>query len=242
MSYTKGVSPHGHKLYQALLTHGPLTAAEIGSKLNIYANAVYRLTNYLTQVGLVREQLTTPKRFAAVPLAQGQENYFTFQRNKFKNLFPKAFKMYAELPQNHDIAFIHGRDVIFQKLAEDLDVAKKEANFIVLGLPIGVSPELMLAQRNAVKRGIPIKIIVQEHSETNQQTLASWGEIGLTIRLGKPLGFHLLLIDTNISYLMYYDTEDKTKRYAVRIVHPGINKELQIIFTKKWHEAKPFRH
>jgi len=142
-------------------------------------------------------------------------------------------------PPEHKISFIFGREEIFQKVADDLNEAKKEAKFIVLGLPIGISPELLLTQKNAVGRGVPVQIIVQEYTKENQKTLRSWKMQGLDVRHGKPIGFHLLLIDEAISYLMYYDPQEKTKRYAVRIVHPAINSELRALFNTHWRMAKP---
>lgn len=240
-TYTKGVSPYGGKIYALLTQKGSLTAREIANSLNIYPNAVYRIAHYLKDVGMIEVISTTPFTLRALPVNDAQGNYLSFQQTQLRNLLGNLVTQTdstSKQSDNYQISFIQGREEIFARCAQDLKTAKQRAKFIVLGLPIGVSPELMLEQRNAAKRGVQMQIIAQEYSEENIETLKSWQVQGLDVRHGKLIGFHLLLIDEAISYLMYYEPKDKTKRYAVRIVHQAINKQLQKIFAEQWRKAK----
>lgn len=238
-SYTKGISPQARKLYYILLSKGDLDVNRISKELGTLPTATYRLANYLLDVGLIEVVSRHPAVFHAVPVTEGKNSYLTYQRNQLNILFSGlSNRATVENSEAYHIASLEGREPIFAHVAEDLKTAIKKAKFIVLGLPIGVSPELLLEQRNAVARGVPVHIIVQEYTSENKETLRSWQMQGLTVRVGTPVGFHLLLIDDAISYLMYYEDKDKTKRYAVRIVHKAIHTELEKIFDAHWKKAK----
>ena len=240
LNYTKGVSPQGREIYSFLQKRGALTAQKLATLLHVHPSAIYRLARYLVSIGLIQETSGRPIYFRSLPTPEAKENYLVYQKGRVENIFSGLpANLSLKTTENYHISFIQERDAIFSRVAEDLRTAKKEAHFIVLGLPIGVSPELMLEQKNAVERGVSVKIIVQEVGEENKETITSWQKQGLTLHQGKPIGFHLLLIDDIISYLMYFDREDKTKRYAVRIVHSAINHNLQIIFDQHWKHSKP---
>lgn len=240
LNYAKGISPQGREIYSFLQKRGTLTARKLATLLRVHPSAIYRLARYLISIGLIEEISGRPIYFRALPSPEAKENYFAHQKDKVENIFSDLpVNTLIETTGSYHISFIQERETIFAKVAEDLRMAQKEAHFIVLGLPVGVSPELMLEQNNAVRRGVPVKIIVQEVGEENNETISSWQKQGLSVRQGKAIGFHLLLIDDTISYLMYYDQKDKTKRYAVRILHPAINRELQTIFAEHWKKSRP---
>ncbi|MEK7074032.1 MAG: helix-turn-helix domain-containing protein [Patescibacteria group bacterium] len=233
------MSPQARKLYHILLSQGNLDVNRMSKELKILPPAVYRLARYLLDVGLIEAVSRHPAVFHAVPVSEGQDSYLAHQRSQLNMLFSGLpNRAPVESSEAYHIAFLEGREPIFARVAEDLQIAAKGAKFIVLGLPIGVSQELLLEQRNAVARGVPVYIIVQEYTPENQETIRSWQTQGLTVRVGTPVGFHLLLVDDTISYLMYYEEIDKTKRYAVRIVHKAIHAEFEKIFDSHWKKAK----
>lgn len=241
LDYAKGLSPQGRKIYSFLQKGGTLTARKLATLLQVHPSAIYRLARYLVSIGLIKEIPGRPIYFRALPSLEAKGNYFAHQKDRIENIFSDLpVNSLLKITENYQISFIQEREAVFARVAEDLKTAKKKAHFIVLGLPIGVSPELMLEQKNAAQRGVPVKIIVQEVSDENKETISSWKKQGLLVRGGHPIGFHLLLIDDSISYLMYYDQIDKTKRYAVRILHSAINSEMQVIFKEHWKKSVPF--
>ncbi|MBI4008664.1 hypothetical protein HY357_00350 [Candidatus Roizmanbacteria bacterium] len=240
--YSTGLSKQAIDLYKILSQKGALTALQIGRFLDIHQHAVYRLADHLKQIGMVEEIPGRPKLFRVKNISQSRENYLSYQRSWFDEIMRGIKERNIEININKtnefQISFIQEREQIFEQCAIDLQNANRKANFIVLGLKTGISPELLLEQKNAVERGVPVNIIVQEYSAENKIVLQAWKQAGLNVRYGKPIGFHLLLIDDTISYLMTYDPQDKLKRYATRIVHRPINQQLQLIFEKYWKEAK----
>lgn len=236
-----GISPQAIKVYRLLLKKKELTAKEIGHSLNIFPNAVYRLMDELEKVGFLEKKNLYPKRFRVRSLNEAWDNFFLFSKNKFDKMFSdinveeeKKEDYYKEF----SISFITKREALFDQFIEDLSHTKKEAKFIVLGLSIGISPELLLAEKQAIEKGIKIKEIIQEYTEENQKTIESWLKIGVNLRIGNPIGFHLLLFDDTISYIVLYQPKNKIVRYGVRIIHKGINYQLQDIFNKCWGKAK----
>lgn len=242
MKYAKGISPQGRKLYQLLNKVGPMDAKRIAEELKLHQSAIYRLAYCLVDLGLVEQINRRPAIFQALSSQEGRDNYLAYQQEQIGQLLAGVSQKKSKiLLENYNFSFIQGREEIFDQVSRDLKEAKEKAHFIVLGLPMGVSPELLLEQRNAVARGVPIKIVIQEFGQENLETLRSWQKQGLELRLGKPIGFHLLLIDRNISYLMYFDQADKTKRYAVRIIHQAINEQMQKVFSDHWRKAKSLK-
>ena len=240
LMYSKGISPDAHKFYALLGSKGAMTIHEISSKMHKLPTAIYRLAYYLIDLGLITKTNKRPITFQALPSLEGQENYFAYQKGKVDDLFSLVSSVKTDFStEKYEFSFIQGRNNIFNRVTDDLKKAKNEAHFIVLGLPIGISPDLLLEQKKAVERGIPVKIVIQELNLNNRNTLESWQKQGLELRLGQSIGFHLLLIDDLISYLMSYDSQDKIKRCAVRIFHKQINIQLQKIFLTIWKKAKP---
>lgn len=78
-----------------------------------------------------------------------------------------------------------------------------------------------------------------DNKEENRNVLMSYKYIGIDVRYGKFPGWHLFLIDDDIVYISMFDKENKALQTGVRLVHKGINRELQGIFEKYWSEAVP---
>ncbi len=240
--YTIGLSKQASDLYKILSQKGALTALQIGRFLDIHQHAVYRLADHLIQIGMVEEITARPKLFRAKNISQSRENYLSSQRSWFDEVMSgikiRSIKTNINKTNEFQISFIQGREQFFEQCARDLRSATQKANFIILGLKTGISPELLLEEKNAVERGVPVNIIAQEYNPENKIVLRAWRQAGLNVKYGKSIGFHLVLIDNTISYLMTYDPQDKLKRYAVRIIHQPINQQLQLIFHKHWKVAK----
>ena len=242
--YSYGLPPQGIQIYKLLLNNRPLNATEIGLKLKIKPQAVYRVVDHLSNLGLVKELFGRPKTFEAINRSQARDLYANSQKTYFDSLVPNLLENSKLKNSLHieeslfSVAFIEGRNEIFEKITEDINRATDECKFIVLGLAVGISQDLLLAQKEAVDRGIPIKIIVQEFSKKNEVVLRSWIRAGMKLRLGNAINFHLLLIDNTISYLMTFNPDNKIKRSAVRIVHKSINMEFQGLFNYHWKESK----
>ncbi|MBI2611810.1 hypothetical protein HYW54_03640 [Candidatus Gottesmanbacteria bacterium] len=241
--YDVGLSSQAIEVYKLLLQRGILSASEIARELGVQRTAIYRLATHLMSIGMITEVSAWPKRFRANSLSNSEDRYLNYQRTWFSSTFQgiQDITKSKKVDLSFSLSFIEGREEIFQKIAEDLRKAEKWAKFIVLGLPQGISPELLFEQKNAVERDVPVKIIVQEYSFENNIVLLSWEKAGLDVRFGKKIGFHLLLIDNSITYLMTYEKENKLKRSAVRIMHAEINKQLQKIFDDYWRDAKKIK-
>jgi hypothetical protein len=65
--------------------------------------------------------------------------------------------------------------------------------------------------------------------------------MGVQVRHGTYLGWHLFLIDNDHTYIVMFDPENKVIQTGTFLVHRGINQELQGIFEKYWDEADTLR-
>lgn len=66
------MSPQAQKLYHILLTvNASLSTRQLGVRLHVVTNSVYRLTDELIQIGLINRTGQRPYLFSAKPANQG---------------------------------------------------------------------------------------------------------------------------------------------------------------------------
>lgn len=240
--YKIGLSKQAIDVYQLLLDQGSFSATDIGKRLKLAPTAVYRLVDHLIFLGIITASATRPALYSAKDPSLAREQYIAAQRAWFTDSVVGNFmisQMSQTSEQMTDAAFITGRNAIFSRITKDYHMVKRSIIMIILGLSEGISPELLLAQKDAVEKGVRCKIIVQEYRAENRDTITSWIQNGAVVRHGKPIGFHMVILDDRISYLMWYDEHDRSKRTAVRFVHAGIAKQLQAVFDGFWRDAIP---
>lgn len=243
--YKIGLSKQAIGVYRILLSQGSLSATDIGKRLSLAPTAVYRLVDHLVFMGIITEDTNRPVKYSAKDPSFAREKYIAAQRAWFTDSVvgdSVVLLQDSHLPeQMTDAAFITGRNAIFSRITKDYHMVKRSINMIILGLSEGISPELLLAQKDVVEKGVRCKIIVQEYRAENRNTITSWIQNGAVIRHGKPIGFHMVILDDCISYLMWYDEHDRYKRTAVRFVHKGIAKQLQSVFDGCWRDSTLIR-
>lgn len=242
--YHIGLSKQAIAVYRLLVSDGTLSVIEIGKRLHIAPTGVYRLVEHLHAMGIVTENGSRPARYSANDPVTARDQYIQAQQAWFDDLglgHATALRNGAAGEQLMGASFISGRSDIFARIAMDYPTVTQTAHMAILGLSEGISPELLYVQKVAVERGVQCRIVVQEYAPENKDTLLSWTKNGATIRLGKSIGFHLIIFDNHISYLMWYDEHNRYKRTAVRFTHPGIARALQAVFETHWRTAVPIR-
>lgn len=241
--YSMGLSKQAILVYKLLIGSQPLSAKEIGEKLNITPHSVYRLLRHLEKSGLVDQIDSFPLKYQAKRINEGVDNYLMRQRRWFSNIFNEMVEkgITFEKPKElkFDVKFIQNRDEHWDLMIKDINQVRFAIKYITYALPMDVPNEWIYAHLQAIKRGIDLKINALEHTKENHNLLMSYKHIGAQIKHGKSPGWHLYLFDDDIAYITMIDSGNKIVQTGVRFVHRGINRELQDIFNKYWQVAHP---
>lgn len=239
--YKTPFSGQAGRLYKIILKNKLLGAKELAQKMNITTQSIYSLTNYLIEQGFIESVADYPVKFRPVSIDDARRNFLMNQSDRLTSLLSNIhpnFSAQKNSPQEiYDLSFFKTRDEHIEILYRDIKNAQKSIKHSILVLPVGIPPELMLEFAGAVKRGVELKIIAQEYGAENLSVLNSYKHIGALLKHEKSMNWHLFLIDYHISYISMYNPENKISQTGARFVHPGINRELNMIFEKYWTEA-----
>lgn len=226
------------KIYKLLLAKNkPLTAYQIAEKFNIFPNAVYRDIYKLEKYNLVQKSPTRPMRFNALQPKEGLETFLLSHRNWFSESFVgNSLTSNYQSDPSLDLSFIRDRNDSVYRSTQDLKQAKVQVLQIVSGLELPA--DTMLEIKNAIDRGVTIKIIVQTLSENNRELLENWKRLGVKLKSTKSISSRLILIDNHITYLMSYNPDQESENIGIRFNYRPITTLMQEIFEKRWQSAK----
>jgi sugar-specific transcriptional regulator TrmB len=135
-----------------------------------------------------------------------------------------------------DINLIYGAENIYEESAKLLDTTKQEMLVISIGEPI--TPNLLLAVKNAKGRGVTIKMIVHKCDEENRMVLENFKKNGYIIRHFPGWGFHMAIYDREKTLLIINNPENTSERAAMLINSEGLSGALSDYFHSTWKKAK----
>jgi sugar-specific transcriptional regulator TrmB len=226
--------PQARAAYKLLLAENGLTANQIGKKLGIFPNAVYRSLETLKKFGCVTEQDIYPAIYIAVAPPEAVERFLLLSREGFLSTFSKSEQAQTE---ELKINFIKDRDALLKKYVVDAKTATREIGLIISGheLPNDVYFENL----KAIRRGVKIKIIVQRYDQANKSVINSWQECGVEVRYLEAVNVRLVVIDHKIVHLLSYDQKEGLSGLGVKVDYPPFAEMLSNVFDNKWQEAQP---
>ncbi len=115
-------SPQAVKIYSLLEKSGPMSARDIGTKLKIFPNAIYREIRKLLALGFVTEVFSYPLKFQAKPPTEAVAFYSSIIRQNFFQMLGHANSKDSEL----NIAFFQTRKDLLKLFGKDSAKAKKQ--------------------------------------------------------------------------------------------------------------------
>ena len=206
-----GLSNSQTKVYLSLIRTSNATIKEIASLSGIARQDIYRLTKELTEKGLLKTELTIPKKFEAIPLSDGinilqkemtkklletqkmTKKFLKRYENKqvLRNNIKKEFSL-SIIPQKDAMQFIINQ-IKVAKQSIDMITSSNKARFIIWNAKEHI--------KNALHRKVKFRIVFDKPS--NQKQLLS--EIK---SLKNPL-FKIKLVNFSPSTaLAIYDDKD----------------------------------
>jgi hypothetical protein len=117
-----------------------------------------------------------------------------------------------------------------------LNKAKKEVLIISIGEQI--PEEIVLGNRDAIARGVQVKMICHRYNQENKQLLESWQKMGWQIRHYPDWGFHLVVTDGINSILSVNNPKNTSERTGLEFFSSGLSRALRDYFYSVWKKAK----
>src|SRR5437868_7115336 len=184
-------SPQAADIYRLLQDKNSLSAKEIANELHIFPNAVYRAVKQLLISGFIQEESIYPVKYGITSKSNALDLYTNAFRKQFQQTFPGTLK--NEKAKPIDMSFVNGRDDLQEKTNNDVDNAKNTVDFIVSGLE--VRAETILIYKNAIDRGVTIRVLVQRLDDTSEEMFRNWKRIGLKVKYYPNMEARTFLID-----------------------------------------------
>lgn len=85
-------------------------------------------------------------------------------------------------------------------------------------------------------KGVDIRRILHEQSQTNSKQIESWKEIGAQVRYLPD--YKMLIIDRRIVYITSYDSKNNSSGFGVRFGYEPLALQMSSVFEQNWQKAK----
>jgi sugar-specific transcriptional regulator TrmB len=235
-AFTKLLPPQAANIYRLLKKRKELSAKDIGERLGIVPNSVYRNMRQLIQLGFVEELRGRPVRYSAKSDNDALDAYTAVVRQSFQQIFSAQAPVHTSASNLLPLTFIHSKKERHELNYKDIARAKKSINLIASGLE--VPAEMILSLKRAIDRGVRVRIIVQNWDEIKAHMFQSWQRIGVEVRYYPKIEARIHLFDSKIVYLVSYTTGDNKEGIGVRFAYAPCARLLDEVFEKRWKKAK----
>jgi len=233
-----GFSAHEALVYKLLLKEGSMDVKKIAKSANVLPNALYRLLLKLQNKGLITVSGSRPALYKAITPSIALDNYITnkiHELESFRSVTTNRLQITKKDSQTR-IDLIKDAHDFFLEYARAANQTKEE--ILIISIGESVPEEVMLANRDAIQRGVTIRFIVHKLDQDNRDLLLSWRKMGLLIRYFPDWGFHLVVFDNTISLLSINNPDRTSERIALMIYSRGLSKAYADYFNSTWNKAK----
>lgn len=215
-----------------------MTAKDIGKKLSIFPNAVYRAAKQLLELGMVEEVRQYPIKYRAKKSDEVIELYSSMIRQNFQEVFGFGGRRTA-LPNSLQLKFIRTRKELFENVTRDVQQAKSSADLIVSGFE--VPAEIILSYKRAIERGVGIRILVQRLDEISEKMFQNWQKMGVEVKYYPNMEARIIIIDQSIVYFTSYSLKAKQEAIGIRFAHVPYAKLMDEVFEQRWNMAREIK-
>jgi len=229
-----GLTKDAIRLYFYLLSNKQKTMVEASLHLNNYTSANYRLAYKLKELGLIHVTIGRPMRFAAYPLNTGLMASKNMQEKKLQKVIKS---LNTNNTDSHLAEIIIGRKALYDRY-EDLAKSAQE-EILVYSIGIAYSESLFKTQKDAIKRGVSIRHIVQRLKSDNYHIINKWVHLGVRVRHSADAGgFHLMLFDRKQVLVTFSDPKDTDNRISILTDQSTAVKLFLAQFQTIWGQSK----
>lgn len=225
----KILSPQALKVYQEVSKSSPVTAKTISNRLKIFPNAVYREIDKLESFGLVSATGTHPAKFQN----RKSEESLGFLTDLVRQSLLINQK---DSDETLNLDFIQNRNELLNLTNKDTKHAKESLNILVSGHE--VPTETILGQKQAVDRGVRVRILIQDLSASVRERVRAWKKMGIEVRYLKYMQARILIFDGKIVYFTSYSESKNHEAVGMRFEYEPYARLMDELFEQKWLQAR----
>jgi sugar-specific transcriptional regulator TrmB len=233
-----GLTKQEARIYQILVEEGPMNAIQLSQKIKILPNAVYRLINKLQEKNFVTTTEKGRRTFKAIPPTIAVKAYSNNKILEIEKLKDQAIENLIKgktKTTETQVNFINSRQEIFNQSIVMIKQAKKE--ILIISIGESIPDELILTNRDALNRGVAVKMIAHKYDAGNEQLLKSWIKMGWQVRHYPDWGFHLVIVDGITSILSVNNPKNTEDRIGLQFFSTGLSKALKDYFYFIWEKS-----
>ncbi len=234
-----GLTTQEANIYLWLLEHGPARPASVAKALKLLTPAVYRSVHSLSRKGFLSLSGRRPYWLEPIPPEIVLPAFVKKQALVMNQLAQELSLFLAPKTKIKDptqVEVIYGKEKNHYFAAQLARESQKEILAISIGEPI--PPDLLVAIRKAVLRGIRMKLIVHKYDDENKELLENYVKNGMEIRYYPDWGFHLAVFDKKKVLLSVNDPENTRRRISIFFHSRGLAKAMRDYFLTVWKKAE----
>ena len=197
MDYLKqvGLTTYESEAYLTLLSRRIMTAEEISEKTPIPITRVYGTLEQLMQKGFAKIVQGRPKRFHAVSPEQAKREYVTHLRQNFETELLTIDETLRHLQRQVEPIYVESHlqvkaEELLEPLADLRDMEKRTVDYIkqaedevlVSTALFSWLPKIKTTLRDAAKRGVKTKVLMQVRDNQIVDQLGELSRLGIRIR------------------------------------------------------------
>jgi sugar-specific transcriptional regulator TrmB len=228
----KSISPKAAKIYGLLENHKAFTAREIGGRLGIFPNAVYRDIKDLLDIGLVELIKERPIRYKAKDKSAAMELCAAVIKQNLHDAFGLSEGDKGTLK----ISFFNTRKDMLKQTQDEAQKTKSRINVIISGHEIPA--ETFLAFKKAVDRGVKVRVLIQGQDEEMLRVARAWKKIGSQVKFISIVHARILTYDGRVTYFGSYDIAKQPEAVGVRFDYVPYANLMDEMFEQRWKMGK----
>jgi sugar-specific transcriptional regulator TrmB len=254
-----GLTSYESEAYLALLKNRDLTADEISKLTSVPITRVYGTLEQLMQKGFARIVESRPKKFHAISPEEGKREYLTHLRRNFETNLLTMEETMAELQRQVEPIYVESHlQVKAEELLESLedlrvmekrtsDYVQEAAKDVLISTALfSWLPKLKTQLRNALARGVNVKILMQLADSQVTRHLDDLIEMGAQIR-DTPDPWHPVrgtLVDNKDLIFVIWAAEEAERHWNPIVYTPNHTKNPGLIrlfresFLYRWSDSK----
>ena len=219
-----------------------MNAKQMAQKLDISSATLYRLTDPLLEMGLIRKHTTYPYKFSAKPTDEGLSLFLLNQNEWFMNQFgshhnnKNAKKESTSDSKEVRISFIQSRGKLMSLSADEISKAAKSIDLLRSGHEL--TADVMASLTDAKIRGVPTRMLIQDYSNDNAGQVSNWQKNGIFVKKTPLRHVRLMIYDASTVYFMSYKNADSEKDLGMKIKYPPLAVIFSQLFNEWWQKAE----
>lgn len=254
-----GLTSYESEAYLALLQRREMTAEEISKMTSVPITRVYGTLEQLMRKGFARIDESRPKKFHAISPQEARREYLTHLRRNFETNLLTMEETMGDLQRQVEPIYVESHlQVKAEELLEpleDLRVMEKRTSDYVqeASQEILIStalfswlPKVKTQLRNALARGVSVKILIQLADSQVKRHLDVLRDLGAQIR-DTPDPWHPVrgtLIDVKDLIFVIWAAEEAERHWNPIVYtpnhtkNPGLIRVFRESFLYRWSNSK----